>query len=165
MTFQRVLIRLFRTLANITLWVASYCLIKYQIFWLLKSPRCNIRSVLSSVLLSKFNPSLVNFISNKEKFQIKVRAVLGDGWRWEREREMWREMLLCWCDWIMTGLVTYLSLVSAIHWLMLTNYYQLYLTITTTSTTTSTITTTTSTTTDIISDMLVNFILLDWVWQ
>ena len=66
-----------------------------------------VSSALSSVLLSKFNPSLVNFIINKEKFQIQLLAVLGGG--------SWLEMFVCWCDWIMTGLVTYLSLVSAIH--------------------------------------------------
>ena len=82
MTFQRVLIRLFRTLGNIT--VGSFLLfdqISNILTFKIPAEILEVSSALSSVLLSKFNPSLVNFIINKEKFQIKVPAVLRDGWR------------------------------------------------------------------------------------
>ena len=80
MTFQRVLMRLFRTLGSIT--VGCFLLldqISNILTFKIPAEILEVSSALSSVLLSKFNPSLVNFIINKEKFQIQLLAVLGDG--------------------------------------------------------------------------------------
>ena len=129
MTFQRVLTRLCRTLGDIT--TVGCRLLFDQISNILTSKIpaeiLEVSSALSSAL-SSYQSSIPPWsILSSIRKSLKFCWRTGGDVRWD----------VCdtQCDGIMTGRVTYLSLVSGIQRLMLTNYYHQHLTTNTTNNT------------------------------